>query len=778
MNDLKFALRQLLKNPGFTAVAVVSLAIGIGLNSAVFSIINTVFFQTIRGVEQPRRVMLTDQQVPYAAYRHLQAENQTMSGLAATAGTEVAVQWDDQGFRKGIPAVSDNYFAMLGVRPLLGRFFELTAKGQPVPVSEIVLDYQFWQRRLNADPGVVGRTLRLNGSSFTIVGVAPEAFHGAGPERPFFWVPLGSLPQLEGQTEDWSDTSKRKVGIIGRLRPGRTLQEAQAEFTVLLAASPEFALARPLVLGAGREVWTGGTSVEKEAEFLLVTTVPLVAVGTILWIACSNVANLLLARAVGRRREIAIRLATGASRGRVIRLLLLESLLLALMGGTLGLLVTGWTVDFVFATFANFGSLAVAVDGNVLAYTAGIAVVSTLLFGLVPALQAARTDVAEALKSEGSGSLSGRRGSRLRTFFLITQVAGSMALLVVTITFVRSLVAGRFGEAGRQADHLLVAQVPEPAAVMTPATRQQQLRELLGAVPGVRAVTLLESGSGNPMQVHLPGTEAVTNAPTALVQRVDAAYFKTIGAELLRGHGPDPSQTATVETEVVLNEAALRQFWPGKEVMGQTLALDSSSGLAVVGLVRDHDDRALMYRPLPESASPANALLLTGPVAENLVGPTRQVLQTIASPQSFPQVAPLLDARQQGLKEITQVAALVGGVALLLAATGLYGSMAFSASQRTRELGVRLALGASRMQVVRLLIGQGLKIALTGCAVGLLLVLAAFQLMKGLIFGEWTLEPSVLAVVAAIFAAVTLFACWLPARRASRTDPMIVLRTE
>ena len=778
MNDLKFALRQLLKNPGFTAVAVISLALGIGLNSAVFSIINAIFFQTIRGVPQPQQVMIANGSVSYPAYRHLRTETHTLSGLAAASGTEVTLDWADQTFRRHVPAVSDNYFAALGVRPLLGRFFESATNGIPSAEPEVVLDFQFWKRQLAGDPAVLGQTLRLNGVAFTIVGVAPEAFHGPGPERRACWVPLGTLPRLESRAGDWDDTGKRTYALIGRLCPGCSLAQAQSEIAVLLAQRAEFASPKPIILGAGRENWTGGTSAEKETEFLLVTVVPLVAVGTILWIACSNVANLLLARGVSRRREIAIRLATGASRWRVVRLLLLESVFLSLLGGGLGLVMSSWTVDFAFATFSNFSSLVAPIDGHVLAYTFGISLLSALLFGLVPAWQSTRTDVAAALKSEGAGSISGRQTSKLRSFFLVTQIAGSTALLAITATFVRSVMSNHFGETARQVDHLLVAQLKDGFQAASPRELQRQLREAIGSLPGVRAVTLGNLDQTESARLRGAGMEEGTNTPTVAVQRVDAAFFQVSGMTLLRGRNPDPALATDPIEAAVINEFAARQYWPDQDAIGQRFTLDSTNHFEVTGIVRDQNGLAKVYRPFPETVAPAMALVLTEIPSGQMVGPIRQRLQKLAAERSFPQVATLRDAQLNGLGEITKVTVLVGGLALLLAATGLYCSMAFSSRQRTQEMGIRLALGASRGQLSRLLIGHGFKVAAIGCTAGLVLVFIAFQFMTGLIFGKWSLDLPLLVAVAALFTLVTLVACWLPARRAARTDPMEALRNE
>ncbi len=778
LKDLRFAFRVLRKNPGFVGVAVVSLALGIGLNSAVFSIINTVFFQTIQGVDRPDRVVEGADRVAYPTYQLLRDEAHSVSGLAAATKTAVAFASRDGFFHRAVPAVSDNYFSLLGVRPFLGRFFVAHAGGTPVATPEAVLDYQFWQRHLAGDPAIIGQTLSLNGLPFTVVGIAPETFHGPGPERPPFWVPLGMLPRLEGRAADWTDATNRNVEMIGRLNSDVALAQAEAEAEVLLNRDATLPLAKRLVFGTGHEDWNRDPSAEKRAELLLVTVVPLIVTGMILWIACSNVANLLLARAISRRREIAIRLATGASRWQVMRLLLLESLLLALGGGALGLLVSSWTVKFVFATFPEFNSLAVSVDGHVLAYTAGISLLSTLTVGLVPALQATRTDVASGLRTTDASGVTGLHGSRLRTFFLITQIAGSMALLVVTATFVHSLVASRFGQPAALMNHLLVAQLPESPFAMPAIERQREFREQLGATPGIKSITLLESMQGDTAHLYLPGTEEQTNAPSVSVLRVDAAFFQTTGNELLHGRNLDRAETVGVENDAVVNAAAARKFWPGQDAVGQRFSLGSGTKLSIAGVVDDRSQQPQIYRPLPASVAPTTALILTTPDASQLVVRTRQVLQRMAAPQSFPVVNTYRDTQYKELTQITQVSALIGALALLLAATGLYGSMSFSSNQRTREMGIRLALGATRGRVIRTLLASGLKISAVGCAVGLLLVLVAFRLMTGLIFGKWTLDFTALAAVATAYTFITLIACWLPARRAARVDPMIALRHE
>lgn len=773
MNDLKFALRQIFRQPTLTVVAVVSLAVGIGLNTAVFSIINAVFFQTLRGVPDPGRVVFANERVSRETFRELRSSVQSFSGLTAFQPESLDVSWRDQVRRVPIPTVADNYFAVLGVQPHLGRFFEAHPAASTAP-HEVVLEYEFWRQECQADPAIVGQSLRLNGTVHTIVGVAPAAFHGPGPERPLLWVPLGNLSPLPPKAEEGKD---RNLRLLGRLKEDVSLEQAQAELSVLLRSLSQRGDpgSQPVVLGIGREVWTGGTSLEKQAEFLLVTAVPLVAVGTLLLIACSNVANLLLARGVARRREMAIRLATGASRWRIVRQLLMEGALLAALGAGAGLLVSTWTVRFVFATFANYSRLEAPMDGRVLIYLGALAVLSTLLFALVPAWESSRADVSEALKSEGAGTSPGPSTSRLRNAFLIIQLAGAVALLVISATFVRSLLLSQFGETARFENQLLVAQLPELAAPLPEAEHRRDVRDALKSVPGVVAVTFQTAGPTELKLLPSDGSPPTTNTPTVRLTQIDSEFLAAVGQSLQAGRELSPSG-ANPSREILVNRAAVSRYWPEGSPLGRQLHLETWGALEVVGVLEDGEPLPNLYAAVRDGAVTPTVVIRTSAPAAESVESVRRILRQSAVSGSVVQVAPLRDLRRQGLKEMTQVSVLLGGLALALAATGIYGSMAFTSSQRVREMGIRMALGATRAQVMGLLVRQGLKVNVAAGLLGLLLALAAFQLLSGLIFGQWKLELSVLVAVWGIFALVTLLASWIPARAVGRTNPLTALR--
>ena len=796
--DFRYAARGLLRSPGFAAVAILSLAAGIGLNTAVFSIINTVFLQEIRGVPDPGRVAFVGARETYPGFRALREQSRSFTGLVAQHRMPVEIRWEGTAVRRVAPLVSDDYFAVLGLRPAAGRFFQPAASALPADAPEAVLDHRFWTETLGGRRDVLGKTILVNDVPLTIVGVAPRAFHGAGPERPPLWVPLGLRPALAGRSLDWADTTLREWTLTGRLRDGVSPAAAAAELRTIAARAPHLFGRTSIVVATGRERWTGAVSAEKRIEFLLVVVVPLVVVGVILWIGCSNVANLLLARAVARRKEIVIRLATGAPRWRLVRLLLAESLLLAAAGGGAGLLLGLWALDLVWATFPEFATLAVEMDGRVLAYTAAVSIVATLLFGLAPALQATRVDVRPALDGGGLGPEGRLSGSRLRGFFLVTQIASSMALLVIAATFVRTLLATYVGEEAARMDRVAVGWLesgetaPEARAAVWARVRRE-----VSAIPGVRGLTLREGAADRKADL-LPEGEATRRAGafvqpgaadrSVLVQRADTTYFPVAGHAVIAGHVPPPAERRAPDAEergrrepVVVNERAARRFWPGEAggALGRRFALGGEGAFEVAAVVRDDGRDARVYRMLADGdLAAANVLVVGAGPAAALVPPLRAALVRLAPDPAWVRVHTLRDAALDPLRRLTRMALAVGLLALALAAVGLFGSISFHTTQRTREIAIRVAVGATRLDVLRLLLGHGARVVGAGALLGLALVAVAFRFMGGMIFGEWRLDVVTLAAVAAVFAATTVLASWLPGLRATRVDPITVLRSD
>jgi predicted permease len=778
--DGRYALRTCRRQPAFALVAVMSLAVGIGLNTAVFSVINTIFLQSVRGVPHPERVVTLGGRVPFTTFRDVRDNSRTLTGVAAWQPIAVNIRFRGTTLRDVVPAVSEEYFTVLGIRPARGRFFDAISTRQPAPVAEAVLDYEFWMETLGGDPTIIGDTIGISGIPATILGVAPQAFHGFGPERPPLWIRMGMTPAVRSHAPRWEDPGESGWRIAGRLSDETTVGQVDAELRTLAARSPSLFPDGALRASTGRERWSGPVSPEKQIEFLLVVVLPLVVVGLILWIGCSNVANLLMARATTRRREIAIRLANGARRTRLLRMLLTESLLLAAAGGALGLLFAAWTLDFVWATLPGLPRLAVELDVRVLMYTAAVSAAATLLFGMVPALHATRVDVAPLLKGEESGHAQIGRGARVRTFFLVTQFASSMALLIVAGTFVRTLIDTHLGERSILIDHLTLGYME--ATADSSARRVEywtMVREEILRVPSVTAVTLMPAGSNRQSRLVPEGTDPTTHRSHINVQAVDASYFRTAGLALIAGRDDLPGGPGSPVERAVINERAARRYWGTSEVVGKRFSLDGGANTEIVGVVRDDGSEPRVFRRLSDAdLTNASVFIRTSLPSATMVEPLRVLLVRLSSDRTFTRVSTLREASTGGLEGMTRMALAIGAVVLALATVGLYGSVSFVTSQRTREIAIRLAVGAPRPAVLKLLAREGVLVVAAGSAFGLVLTAIAFRFMAGMIFARWTLDPITVAGVLSMFAIATLAACYLPGRRAMRIDPMNVLRSE
>jgi predicted permease len=774
--DLRFALRMLRKNFGFTVVAVVSLAIGIGLNTAVFSIINTIFYQTIRGVPEPERVLFFNESpASQKQLEHLMSEAEPVARLTGAQGLEALISLGGYERRQRVLVVPTNYFSVMDVPAARGRLFSDSTGNDRNALPEAVLSYRFWQSQMNADRSVIGRTVRINGIVLTIVGVAARDFHGPGPEGPPLWIPL-SMRSLVWPKE----TSGDRFGIFGRLNPQVELGQAQAAINLIVVRAGDlFPETTRYRLSVGREDWRGEVSAEKRIEFILVTTVPLVIAGGLLWIACSNVGNLLLARAVQRRKEIAIRVASGASRARLVRMLMSESIVLAILGGGAGLWVATVTIDFVFATLAEYGAFSVQLDERVFVYTAAVSVVAAFVFGLVPAWEASKADVNQALKGE-SGSPA-FRSSRLRGFFLVTQIATSFALLVIAGTFVKSLVAEAYvGEQARSLDRLLIAEVPASHRARTePADYRRELMAKVLSIPKVETATFTDNPDVRKRAFSLPGDVArPEHRLEVFVRRIDGNFFEAAGITLQSGMPLSPEPLTTSLQSAVINEAMARRFWSIASALDQRFQLAEES-YVVGGVVRDGRTEPLVYIRLPlEDASRMSLLIRSRGRAEEVTALIQGVLHGVAPEELPPRVTPLRETAFRTLSQLTRLALYVGGLALALAAAGIYASMAFSTSQRTQEIGVRMALGATRAAVLRLVLGSGLKVVLWGCALGLLVGIVGLRLLFAMLSGRSGFDAFAIGGVIIFFAVIAAAACLVPALRATKVDPMVALRSE
>ena len=780
VSDVRYALRGWRRQPVFAAIAVLSLAAGIGLNTAVFSIVNAIFLQSIRGVPEPDRVAAIGTRLAFATFRDLRDSVRTLDGVAAWQPVSVRLRYRDVVQRRVVPAVSDEYFAVLGVSPWRGRFFDVQHQRMPAANAEVVVDFEFWRDALGSDPQAVGQTILINDTPATIRGIAPHAFHGFGPERPPLWMALGMLPAVRGAAPRWDDPAESGWRVFGRIADGGSIEQVNAELAALAARDPRRFPAEPLHAATGGERFVGAASPEKRLEFLLVVVLPLAVVALILWIGCSNVANLLLARAAMRRKEIAIRMANGAGRARLIRLLLTESLLLALGGGAAGLLLAVWCRDFIWAALPEAPRLAVELDVNVLLYTGAVCIAATLLFGLVPALHATRIDVAPLLKSDEAGGGSVRRGGRIRTFFLVSQFAASTALLIVAGTFVRTVVTTHLGEQAALIDRISVASIDAeslPAAAR--ADYWRTVRERIRQVPGVAALTLSAQGGERTARITVSGLGPEERVITR-VQRIDAEFFRMSDAAVIEG--ADLPENGGGGAAVLVNERVASQLRLGAAAVGSRIVLEGSGPVTIAGVVRDNAPQGQLYQRLADAdVASANILVRTTGPAATAVGPIRSAIAppaTDSTSRTSAVVTTLREASTGMLQRLTGLALVVAALVLSLAGVGLYGSVAFITAQRTREIAIRMAIGAPRRAVLRMLLWEGAFVVLLGCAAGMALTGVAFQFMSGMIFATWTLEPFAVAGVLITFAVTTLAACWVPGRRATRIDPIRALRAE
>ncbi|HEX8359029.1 MAG TPA: ABC transporter permease [Longimicrobium sp.] len=796
--DLRFAIRSLRRAPGFALAAVATLALGIGANAAVFTLTNAVFLRPLP-VERPDelvRVFATERGAPdasnplsYPDYLDVAALRGVFAGVAASGGAELV---REGGARVEGRLVSGNYFEVLGVRPKVGRGFladEDVAGARPVAV----VSHDLWMRELGGGSGVVGAELRLNGQAFTIVGVAPQGFRGTDVEvAPAVWIPLAQQPLLAGSggAPLLRERGSHWIFPMGRLAPGVTRDEAGSALRVLAgrlsAAHP--ATHRDVQLRA----IAGGTMVSASSspQVLLVFTLLSVVVAAVLAIACANVANLLLARAAARRREVAIRVSVGASRGRVVRQLLTESVLLALLGGAAGLALARAS-SRLFNLLELPPTLDFSPDARVFAHALVVSVATGILFGLAPALAAARGDTQAALRDGGAGS--GRSPSRMRSVLTVSQVALSLALLVTAGLLLRSVWSLQGAptpyDESRVATGFVDLRTPRGD---TAAARVALLRllDVVRRTPGVEAAALTQAVPMGDLRVEeyfsIPGDPAGTR--TLDVNVVSSDFFATLGMRALAGRTFGPQDRAGGVPVALVSRSLARTLWPGRNPIGRRLRAEREGRgvVEVVGVVEDmvyarHTGaRPMVYLPWEQSVRTDVTLQVRARGdAAPIVEPVRRAARTA-------------DAELFGLRTLTQLRrdaaypqrltgtllTIFGAVALVLASVGLYGVVAYGVAQRTREIGVRIALGARPVDVRGMVVRGGVRLAAIGVAVGIAIALAGSQLISTLLFGVGTADPLTYGVVAALLMAVTLLATWLPARRASRVDPMVALRSE
>ena len=818
IRDVRYSLRMLLKVPGTTLVAVASLALGIGANTTIFTLINAVFLNPIP-VQRPSELVAlytVDESAanPFSNLNPLSRPNyldlREQSGVftdlcSYTFPFPVNLATGGEPEQVFTELVTGNYFELLGVKPHQGRFFYPDEDVTPGTHPVVVMGHGLWQRRFGGDSGLIGREIQINGNALTVVGVAPEGFKGVnaigGPE---VWVPTMMHQQLlPEQFKRWFDDRRALLfSTAGRLEPGATLEQARAQLETI-AARLEKEYPEPNK-GRGIAVMplAQATIFPGLRGFLVLGGAVLMGVvGMVLLIACSNVANLLIAKATHRRKEIAVRLAMGAPRQRLVRQLLTESVLLGLAGGALGLVVAHWGRDFIWSfrpIFVPQNLLDLALDGRVLGFTLVVALATGVLFGLAPALQGSRPGVIGALKEEHRGGPGGRRRFTLRGFLVVAQVALSFVALVAAGLFLRSLRGAHEIDPGFETEKLAVVIVsPGQNGYDQPRGEQfyRDVVERVAVLPGVYSVSLatnLPLFGGFARTVYVEGKDTAGDDKGKLTQSntVDLGFFATAGIPIVQGRDFTDVDRQDSLPVAIVNQEMAQTHWPGADPIGKRFRLYGDDFFReVVGVARTakyvtlgEDPQSCFYLPLRQNYSDAMAVYVrsSGDAGVALAAAEREIRELDPSvPRTFSlTVGQVIDQSLWASKLGAGLLAVLGGLALLLAAVGLYGVMAFSVSQRTREIGIRMAIGAARRDVLRLVVRQAMALVGIGAGVGLLASLAISRAVSTLLYGVSPTDPATFVGVPLLLAAVALMASCLPALRASRVDPVVALRAE
>ena len=796
--DVRYGGRVLLRSPGFTFVAVAALAIGIGANLTIFGFAKELLLSPPAGIADPGGVVraFTNRfsSTRFADYEVYRDRNHTFVALAAFRDESMSLRGEgapEQIFGLG---VSGNYFNALGVPTAIGRPI-LPADDRADGPGVVVISDRFWRLRWAANPGVLGQTITLNGRPAAIIGVAPSAFTGTlAPFIPDVFVPV-TQPRHGGEVSS--------VQLIGRLRPGVAIGEAQADLMTLAAAmvvGPAPDRPRPVIT----VYWARTLAPEIAMPAAVFTGVLLAVVGLVLLLACVNIANLLLSRSAARTREIGIRTAVGASRSRLVRQLLTESLLLGAAGGAAASLLAMAVARPIAAAAGSLPSpapigLAFVVDWRLIAAAVGLSLVTTVAFGLVPALQSSNHDVLPALK-DGAATAAPKQ-SRLRAVFLTTQVAMSTLLLVLAALFVRGLVSAQTLDRGLVTDGVLAASIDLESAGYNQARGAivyEQLLERLERTPGLTSanivdivpLTLSNRADGMVSEDHRERVDATL----VYRNRVTPGHFRTLGIPLVVGRDFDARDRAEGTAVVIVNETLARRFWPGENPIGKRLREFTDRGaprpwFEVVGIARDskyatvgEDPKPFMYRPMAQDYTPAGTVMVkTRGNAADALPLVRAAVADIDPNMALFSVMTLDSATSISLlpvKVAATVAGTLGVLALILGAIGLYGVMSYLVRQRTREIGIRMALGAERGTVVGLVTGHGMRWTGIGLVLGLAASFAVAKLIGGFLYGVGPADPTAFVGIALLLIGTAYVACYIPARRASRIDPLVALREE
>ena len=795
IQDLRYALRTMKKRPGFTIVAALTLALGIGANTAIFSAVNAVLLKPFPFPESGQLVDLAETfkpnyfgSVSVPNFEDWKNQNTVFTGISAYMFAGFNLEGGDAPQRIQGMNVSANYFDVLGVKPTLGRGF---LPGEDVAGNErvVILSDELWRSRFATSPDVINQTIPLNGHKYTIVGVMPREL--ALLHRTVqMWSPL-VFPEKDRAARD-----EHKYLVIGRIKSGVRLEQAREQMGAIAARlEQQYQNGRGIRLRQIEELWVAGV----RSTLLMM----MVAVGFVLLIACTNVANLLLARATVRRREISIRVALGAGRRRLIQQFLTEGLLLSVIGGALGIGLAWWTMGVLGKIAFPFlpRSQEIRIDSRVLLFTLGISVLTSVVFGLIPSLQAGKTDVQETLKEGGNTMSAAAVGGWLRPMLVVVEVAAAVVLLIGAGLMIRSILRIREVEPGLRPQNLLTAKISLPREKYTDAESAirfyQQVLERVSRMPGVESAGLIshlpieERGYNGNITVE-GKTYPPNESPLVEYRAISEDYFQTASIPLLRGRVFSKEAGDDKQPVVLINDAMAKQIWPGEDPLGKRVGDETKA--TVIGVVANVKNYGLVQKPAPEMYAPYTLkefwpdmrwnmrLLVRSTLDDSSIAvAVRREVQAVDPAQPLYGVQTMNVVIQNTVRDKslnTTLLTVFAGVSLLLALIGVYGVMSYTVAQHTREIGIRMALGAQPRTILKLIVGRGLVLVSVGAGIGVLASFGLTRFMENMLFGVTPTDPLTFAAIVALLGLVALLACLIPAQRAMRVDPIVVLRQQ
>jgi predicted permease len=819
--DIHYALRLLAKNPGFATVAVLSLALGIGANTTIFTVVNAVLLNplpvkdiarlaevdTIDGKTLVTAANATKLGMSYPNFQDYARENQVFAGLGCFVGP-LPLTWSSGSEPRQMfgQMVSANYFEILGLRPASGRFFLPDEDSKPGGNNVAVISYSVWANKFGSDPKVLGRTLTLNATPYTVIGVAPHGFKGTftfgNAEQ--VWIPVSMYTQiLSGFFKDnFNDRRFLITTVIGRLKGGVSLGGAEASLKTIAShlesAFPKDNASRSVALTPLADAAVG---VNNRTQMVLAGGLMMGIVSLVLLIACVNLTNLLLAQAARREKEIGLRAALGASQGRVMRQLLTESLVLAILSGAVGLAIAygGRAALWSFRPpFILDGDIDLGFDFHVLFFTLSMALLTAVFIGVAPALKAAKPNLAEVLKVGGRGGTVGWARNPFRSLLVVTEIALALVALVGAGLFIRSMQNAQHIDPGFESKNLFVFAFDLGALHYEEGRAQQYFRTAIDrakASPGVESATIASNfplGGGFARTVFPEGQDEASGYRGTLTQLDDIApnFLETLGIPLLLGREFTDADRKDTKQVAVVNEAMAKQFWPNENAVGKRFHFFGEASLReVVGVVRNtvvnaigEEPQPLAYLPLTQDFAPAVTMQVrTKGRPEAVIAEVRSQVQSLDTNLALTNLNTVGELIDQGLWAPRMGAVLLtvfGGLALLLALLGVYGVLSYSVNQQTREIGIRMAMGAQSGRILGLVVGQGMRLAIVGLILGTLIAFAATRVLSSLLFGVSAHDPLIFGGVSLILVTAAILACYIPARRATKVDPIIALRYE